>query len=224
MKTNHVIWLVSIFCISLCVASFFPAFVLGATATITDAADKDTYVHEGYPDSNFGVYTYALAGVFTTETEAYFSIPFTNQPEEYTKAEIGLFISNDNAPTKLTFSLIQNTWVENSVTWNTRVTHGTVFNQSEIPIESGNVWFYIDITDLILEIDNRFTFCVNSTDGTNLDHVTIGVREASYAAVIRWSYTTANDNPFVPGYDIVLIGIISVCVIGLIGKKLKIHN
>ena len=225
MKSNHIIWLVSIFCISLCIASLLPAFGLGATATVNDEADKDAYINEGYPTFNFGSYTYGYAGNFlSSECETYMSIPFTHQPEEYIQAQLALSIANTEVTTKLTFCLIENTWNENTLTWNDRLTHGAVFNQTDIPAITSNYWFYINITDLILDTDTRFTFCVNSTDDTNTKAITIQTRESGSRPHIVWTYTTADSTPDVPGYDVVLIGIISVCVIGLIGKKIKLHN
>jgi hypothetical protein len=228
MKINQASILLITLGIAICFTTLFPIIGLGASATVSDIADKDTYVNNYVPNSNFGTATYAYAGKFieTNDTEAYYSFPFTNQPDEYTKVEIAVYVVNSNLATSVTFCLIEDTWVESGiygVNWTTRVAHGQVLEDVAVPVvTSGNsYWIYIDVTDIIQDTDTRISICINGTTGLDTKNIIINTRESTEnLPKLVWTYNT----PDVPGYDAVLIGIISIAMIGLLVRKLKIRS
>jgi hypothetical protein len=229
MKSNHIRSLVLTLSIAICFATLLPIFGLGATATVSDIADKDTFVNSYFPNTNYGTADYAYVGNFSTtdETEAYYSFPFTNQPDAYSKAEISIYVIDSNVEVSVTFCLIENTWDESGISgvnWTTRVVHGQWIDDVVVPITNGMTggrWITIDVTDKIGDTDDRITICINSTTGLNTKNIIVNTHESnSNLPKLVWTYNT----PDVPGYDAVLIGIISITMIGLICRKLKIRS
>ncbi|MFW9875207.1 MAG: Ser-Thr-rich GPI-anchored membrane family protein [Candidatus Thorarchaeota archaeon] len=123
-----------------------PARAIIRDQTVSTIAEKDTYVSSYEDTTNFGSEDHTIAGAILSvyDAEAYFFFTFSDQPINYTKAEISLYCGYSSVPRNLTICLIEEEWEEYSMIWLTKPSKG------------------IEITTLLIDRIGIFKFDVSN--------------------------------------------------------------
>jgi len=180
-------------------------------------ADRDTYVDSAFPSENNAEQSWAWVGSYITSEycEAYFHFTLNNKPTEYNKIELSLSILSQITPTEFSIILVDNSWQEDTLTWNNKPAHQEIIKNFTIGSEE---FYIIDLTEFLRDKD-EISFCVNLTNSTIERYVSLNSREGSVYEVdaprIIWSFE-ANYNP------LYLIGIVLIYVLLIISLSVVI--
>ena len=200
-----------------------PMFVIGATATVSTIADKDTYIETYSGGSNYGGGNYLWAGISILDTlyEAYLHFSFSDKPVNHTKAEISLNIFGVSKTTIFDICIIEASWEELTLTWINRPAKGELITQLTV---ASDKTYKIDISSYI-EGRTDISICVYTGDYAMDDYVYIKSREShsQYAPEndpqLIWTYEA---EATIGGFDLVIFfGVMVGVVIILIKKRTK---
>ncbi len=194
--------------------------IRGAVAqkTRSTIADKDTYINEAFPTSNYGgdinLYCgYGYLGYYIKET--YFHFSFSDKPTNITKAELSLDIWAVTQTMVLTMCIIDVGWDEYTMDWLNKPAHGQLIGK--FTVTSSRI-YKIDLTSLLTP-RVAISICVNISIDDYVDAVAyITSREGYYsssdAPQIIWTYlATVSETPAIPSYSLFII----FGIMGLIG-------
>jgi hypothetical protein len=156
-----------------------PGIGIVRDAKIRSNADADAYVGEDSPSSNYGNWDIVRAGKFITgdDFETYFHFNFSNQPDNFTKAEISLYLLGGYPANNISVCLISQSWNELSITWNNKPTHGQKIDTLEV---SYSGYYTIDVTDYINDTMDGLSICLKAANTQETDYVLAYSKEAYY--------------------------------------------
>jgi len=88
-------------------------------ATVSNIADKDTYIDTANPLSNYGGSSNLMTGygIFSDIREAYFHFNFSNKPSSFIKAEVSLEFWGVSQTMNFSVCLIEEEWGEYTLDW-----------------------------------------------------------------------------------------------------------
>ncbi len=172
--------------------SIIPIKGITRDATISTVAEKDSYVSELNPTSNYGGQDWLKAGFGYTksnELKSYLYFNFTDKPVDWTKSEIFFDIWSIEQTINLTFCLINESWNEYNITWQNKPQKEEIITNLIVG-QSGS--YKIDVSEYI-EGRNNISICAY-VDISNYisDYVIISSREDySYSdhPKLIWTYS-----------------------------------
>jgi len=200
------------------------------SATTSNLATKDSYVHSNNPTSNYGGKDWLIFGFYFTLylTEAYIEFDVTSPPSGWTNAEIEINMYSISETTQMTVSLITESWDELTITWMNKPVHGQEI--TKLTVAAGQV-YTIDVTSLIFGRDS-LSICINATSlPTGYVQATSREGDSSYSPgpTLTWTYPTPppngdengdGDTPFaIPGYNLFLIPAVLIGISLILLKK-----
>ena len=124
----------------------YPSETYSSFSTIDDNTDKDTYINEASPDSNYGGQDYLYSGYSYGEYQLFLHFTFENKPNNWTKSELYLDICSLSKTTNFTIAIIDNSWNEYTTTWNNRPSEIQIMKTVLLTDDDSVL---IDITDFI---------------------------------------------------------------------------
>ncbi len=195
---------------------------------------KDTYAASGYPDTNYYLTTYLVAGNNTNGTNRSF-IEFTELPQLYsgatiTNATLDLyqFVNDDpNNNTTIDVHRITENWSSSSVTWNaqpavdsnilTSITNNVTGTWNFDVTDTVKAWYNADLPNygLMLRANNETTsnrrgFYSSDATPSTTPKLTITYDVNPLGAENFWSYVgnvnTDNGNMLLSATDVYLLG------------------
>ncbi len=131
-------------------------------AEIGQKAEEDTYIDSGNPSTSYGNNDYIHIGIDSSGNmlEAYFMFDLRYNPKDWERVELALYFLEVKEPQQFTLILINdNSWREDTLTWNTRLSHSEILDNFTISEES---FYRFDITNYMTGKD-WISFCVNAT-------------------------------------------------------------
>ena len=148
MNFKKILIVLSIILVPSFIFAIQPVNAIVRDQTLGTIAEKDTYVRQYNPTTNYGGQSYFLVGrdVFSAAVEAYFYFNFSDKPVNWKSAEIALDLYSISSTVNLSVYLIEDTWNELTLTWNNKPTKGEMidsFLASAQKIYTINVSSYI---------------------------------------------------------------------------------
>ena len=160
-------------------------------ATISNIADKDTYIDTGNPLSNYGGVNNLMTGfsILSDIREAYFHFNFSNKPSSFTRAEISLDFWGVSQTMNFTVCIIEEDWGEYTLDWTSQPTKGQVIGNI---ITTSSGIYTLDITSLIAGRTNLSICVYIEIDNYVADYAYVTSREGYYfvedAPQLLWVY------------------------------------
>ncbi len=147
--------------------------------TISNIADKDTYIDTDNPLSNYGGVNNLMAGysIFYDIREAYFHFNFSNKPSSFTRAEISLDFWGVSQTMNFSICLIEEDWNEYALDWMSQPNKSQVIGNI---IATSSGIYTLDITSLIAGRTNLSICVYIDTDNIIDDYAYITSREGYY--------------------------------------------
>ena len=194
MKTRSILLLCTIFLLT--PIMFIPSIhAVNREATVSGIAEQDATTISGNPDLGVANGTlgagYNIAGNYV---EAYLFFNFTNKPINYLKAELSLYFWGKAFPgpeLNLTVCLIEESWDEQTITWNNAPSKGQVLGYFIYNNNTAGV-YKLDISSIVDGITN-ISVCVYMEPDNYVDNsVDISSSEEylmqEQAPQIIWTY------------------------------------
>ncbi|MFX1328020.1 MAG: DNRLRE domain-containing protein [Promethearchaeota archaeon] len=195
--------------------------VRAATSEITTIAEKDSYVQSFANTTNNGASTWVYFGYDLNQKEfdeAYIYFNFSDQPENWEKAEVSIDATMFGA-FNATVSLITDNWAEGTITWVNKPPHGEVITTFAI---TGTAIYKFDISNYIQ--GESISVCINASNSDEKSGYVMATSREGHGEglhvgpMLIWSYETTE--PIIEGYNLfIFLGLISVIGIIIIQKK-----
>ena len=215
MKTKALFLLCTIFILT--PLMFVPSiYAVDREVTVSDIAEQDASTSSGLPDTPIGSIQDSLSAGYNIAgnyIEAYFYFNFTNKPINYIKAELSLNLWGKSFPgpeLNLTICLIEESWDEQTITWNNAPSKGQVLGYFIYNNDAGGL-YKLDISSIVDGITN-LSVCVYMEPDNFVDNcVDISSSEEylmqEQAPQIIWTYienaviTVSNPNSLSEWFD-----------------------
>ena len=163
MKTRSIFLLSTIFLLTP-IMFISSIHAVNREAAISSVAEQDASTSTGLPDTPIGsLQDYLSAGNNSAGNfvEAYFYFNFTNKPINYLKAELSLYFGGkafSGPELNLTVCLIEESWDEQTITWNNAPSKGQVLGYFIYNNDAAGV-YKLDISNAVDGITN-ISVCV----------------------------------------------------------------
>lgn len=214
MRNKKLILLVYIL-VSIFVVSIINVKAAEQVKTLAVVANKDSYVDVGDPTANFGGQDVMWAGItiLSDLQEAYIEYPLTDEPENWTKAEITFETYYVGQTINVTISLVIENWDENTITWINKPSISEIITTLLI---TGDQEYIIDISNYV-DARTHLCICINATTFLTEESFMIFGRTYSmtdWRPEIVWTYTQTVPEFAIYGYSTMfIIGL--TCALGI---------
>jgi len=159
-------------------------------------ADRDTYADSDNPNVNYDNEIWTSAGsIFASQYyEAYYHFILSNRPVNYEKIELSLSVVGEMSYAEYSIILVDNSWQENTLTWNNKPTHQQIIKNVTFSTEV----YKIDLTDFLRNRD-EVSICINITNSTIVESISFYTREDyvydTDAPMLIWTYNSGFTSP-----------------------------
>ena len=177
-------------------AFIIPVHAFNRQATSVDIALQDAMTSTGTPDFPVGSTqdTLDVGNNSVNIVESYFYFNFTHKPTEFLKAELSLYFWGKQYPgidLNLTVCLIEDTWTEDTITWNNAPPKGEVLGYMIYENNTGGAHI-IDISNIIEGRTNLSVCIYMELENYVQNHAPIASSETylmeEQAPQIIWTY------------------------------------
>ena len=212
------------------VAAFFGMIIVASARAIPLNAytlnDRDSYVSESSPNSNYGNFNDVKMGADQDGLyEAYIHFTLSSKPDNIIKAEFGFQVTALSETVEVNISSADNAWTETGINWaNSRALKGNTLATEQIT----KIGIYlIDLTSLISGA-TELSFCVSIANASSVGLATATAREVStgyalWGASILWTY---DGILVVDGYSIAItitiVGSVGLVLVIMMRKRMKV--
>ncbi len=87
--------------------------------------NRDAYVHETYPNSNYGLHNETYVGNYNYgRTEAYYCFNVSSLPNSWKRAKIVVYLDSALGIVDVGINLTSDSWDELTITWNNKPNQG----------------------------------------------------------------------------------------------------
>jgi len=136
-----------------------------STTTITLPVIADTFVSSTSPTRNYGTDTSLKIDLEKTSFLRFDLTSLANQP--ITDAKLRLYITNDSSVTQTIKEVVDNTWTESGLTYNTQPAKGVTIAQ--ISGTTNDTWKEVDITSWVaVHAGTIASLAIDTTGNNNL--------------------------------------------------------
>jgi len=155
-----------------------------AYTAIETIATKDTYVDSHEPLANFGGQEYLWCGFYNYTYSvdsieiAYFYFPFTDKPDSFDLALIGLSIWGVSQTLEVKVNVVDEEWNEMGMTWTNQPTMTGIY--WNFNITGSTDWIILNATSFI-EGRDSLSICVYTSNHIQEDFFGIDSRESYYS-------------------------------------------
>ena len=167
--------------------------------------EKDTYVSEQFPDTNYGAEEYLRVGNYSNygEVQAFYYFDVSSLPPDWTEARIEVNFEYGSGEVHIGANLTYESWDEMTITWN---------NKPNESIYGGHILcdgfdFGIPLTSEQIK-DGVVGVCLYVIGGDTNDYIQGSTKEGNSNAIIELHYIGIS--PFTIISSIIILSVISV--------------
>ncbi len=147
--------------------------------------EKDTYVSEQFPDTNYGAEEYLRVGNYSNygEVQAFYYFDVSSLPPDWTEARIEVNFEYGSGEVNIGANLTYESWDEMTITWNNKPTESTY--RGHIFCDGFNI--RIPLTSNQIK-NGRVGVCLYVIGGETNDYIQGSTKEGNSNAIIELHY------------------------------------